>query len=91
MKRKIWITKNWQLAACIMVWFEKPVWHPNKNQPQDRDSGFWCDKDGTLEGGHPLSHDAFKRLFKVSFRKRSDEGFIAERIISVSKTRKGRK
>ncbi len=88
MRRKIWITKNWELSACIMVWFKKPTWYPNKNQPQDKDSGYWGDENGHLKG-HPLLHDAFKTLFKVSFCKKSGEGFIAKRIIAVNKERQG--
>ena len=83
MRKKIWITKNWGIASCIMVWFKKPVWHPNKNRPKD-DSGYWGDAKGQLSG-HPFLHDALNGLFKVSFRKLRDQhGYIAERVISVN-------
>lgn len=85
MKRRIWITKDWEMSACIMIWFNKPIWYPNKKRPCDKDSGHWANEDESgLAGSHPLSCDAFENLFKVRFRKKSDEGFIAERIISVN-------
>lgn len=86
MKRKIWITKDWKLSACIMIWFEKPRWYPNKKHSENEKSGYWGDQEGHLTG-HPLSHDAFRNLFGVSFHKKTGEGFVAERIISVNKAK----
>jgi hypothetical protein len=89
MKRKIWITKNWKFDCCITIWFIKPVWCPNVKKPCEKDSGHWSNKDGTgLEGSHSLFHDAFNGLFKVSFKKKPNEGFIAERVIFVRKLRR---
>lgn len=86
MKKKIWITKDGNRSCVVVMWLKRPVWCPNAKQPQDRDSGQWVNKDGSgLEGSHHLSWDAFGGLFKVRFKKKVNEGFIAERIISLTK------
>jgi hypothetical protein len=85
MKKRIWITKDWRLSACITIWFKKPIWIQNLKKPCEKDSGHWSNSDGSgLAGSQSLSWQSFDGLFKVHFEKKVKQGFIAERIISVN-------
>ena len=86
MKKKIWITKDWKNSCCITIWRKRPVWCPNKNKPCAKDSGHWANKDGLgYKGSHHLAWNDFGGLFRVRFKKKDNEGYIAERIISLTK------
>ncbi len=90
MKRKIWITKDWKQTCVVVIWYKRPIWCPNAKKPCARDSGHWTNEDGSgyKESNH-ISWDAFGGLFRVRFKKKANEGFIAERIISLTKCKAG--
>lgn len=85
MKKRIWITKDWENTCTVTIWTEKPVWYPNKKLKQPRDNGYWGRKDdGSLSHSSCISHDALDRFFKVKFTKNRREGYIAERILTIT-------
>ncbi len=86
MKKKIWITKDRKNSCVVVIWLKRPVWRPNPKKPCARDSGHWSNKDGSgYKGSHHLSWNDFWGLFRVRFKKKVNEGFIAERSISLTK------
>ncbi len=88
MKKRIWITKSSENSGQIFLWPKHPIWEQNEKFPKNKEMGHWTNKDGSgLSGTICCSSRTLDRLFKVKFTKKAGQGYIAERIISITRPR----